>query len=470
MSLYQVAGVIGDISSDLTMLEALLTSSVGIPQCTFASYNMDDQHMANFRYLFRTSPGVSSFLDALVEVVTFYGWRRISVIHTMDVPGLIGEKRFSDACEKRGIYVQKVELPILNRGDDGDLTTIVHNAMRRVRATNTRIHILIAQRRVQVPILNLIRNNGLFQKSHVWMTPIDLSDSLNRLENPSDFAGLIMADARWGMPEFPAYNEFVNRWMDLNQTEYPLSGSTRLSWHETYAYTCVQVIAEAYGALVRQTHTITNKTERDFQLGEIKRGRKASEISMGFIGSQWYTTPIGNFTTDTTGIPIINRISIISFQNSTGVYNGKYINGALEMTTPIVFSDGTTTVPRSFPGSEAIVVVLNRDNIIIKSASMSVINHAVSNKYLLRVVAVPVLLTLVPCIIHVFEDYLVPTMVFASDGNYWVACWSTETQLWWNIGIGITPILLDIFGLYLAFKTRNVTKLWNEARAIALTL
>lgn len=32
-----VAGVIGDVASELTAAEALMTSSVGIPQCAFSS-------------------------------------------------------------------------------------------------------------------------------------------------------------------------------------------------------------------------------------------------------------------------------------------------------------------------------------------------------------------------------------------------------------------------------------------------
>jgi len=32
-----IAGVIGDVASDLTSAEALMTSSVGVPQCAFSS-------------------------------------------------------------------------------------------------------------------------------------------------------------------------------------------------------------------------------------------------------------------------------------------------------------------------------------------------------------------------------------------------------------------------------------------------
>lgn len=51
------------------------------------------------------------------------------------------------------------------------------------------------------------------------MTTIDLTDSLSRLDKPSDFNGLIMADALWDMPGVPEYDRFVNNWGALNPDE-----------------------------------------------------------------------------------------------------------------------------------------------------------------------------------------------------------------------------------------------------------
>lgn len=64
---------------------------------------------------------------------------------------------------------------------------------------------------------SLYRNGGLFHKDHVWLTPIDLSDSIARLDRPSDFNGLIMADALWELPGNAEYDNFVTNWINMDQ-------------------------------------------------------------------------------------------------------------------------------------------------------------------------------------------------------------------------------------------------------------
>lgn len=119
----------------------------------------------------------------------------------------------------------------------------------------------------------------------MWLTAIDISDSMARLRNPSDFNGLIFADVLWDKPGFPAYDAFVGRWTSLDPEKfvnfqllsfsanclilnssrltsstqktsyrYPGSGGVHLSWHETFAYTCVQVIAEGYKGVSVQAY------------------------------------------------------------------------------------------------------------------------------------------------------------------------------------------------------------------------
>lgn len=72
--------------------------------------------------------------------------------------------------------------------------------------------------------------------------------------------------------------------------------------------------------------------------------------------------------------------------------------------------------------------------------------------------------------LHVFIHYLEPTLIRTSNSQVWMICSSGQSQFLWSVIIGFTPVLLNVFGIYLAFKTRNVTRLWNEARAIAATI
>lgn len=105
---------------------------------------------------------------------------------------------------------------------DGEdrLPALAQTALKQIQYSDSRIHILIAARADLVQLLDVIRNGGLFQKDHVWLTPIDLSDSIAELANPSDFNGLIMADALWEMPGTPAYDNFVTEWISLDPAQY----------------------------------------------------------------------------------------------------------------------------------------------------------------------------------------------------------------------------------------------------------
>ncbi|KAF9283651.1 hypothetical protein BGZ68_005235, partial [Mortierella alpina] len=542
----EVGSVIGDVTSDLTQAEALMTSN-----------NMDTSDLLNFKYLFRTVPAVVTYIQALAEVIVYYKWQRVSILYTSDVPGLLGEKMFSNVPSVKALDLTKIAIPLPD-GED-QLTELARAPIRAVEQSDTRIHVLIAPRQVQVVLLEMIRSAGLFHKDHVWLTSIDLSDSLSQLTDPLDFNGLIMADALWDLTGDPTYDKFVSEWMNLNPKEYPSSGYSQLTWHESFAYTCLQVIAEGYKGLVENAMKTTDTTTRDHILSDIRRGKRSQDLTIQYLGSRHYDTPVGNFTLSPEGDPAYVRVAISTFQNKKSVANGRYIDGALAMFKPIKFKDGTTNVPLDAPAWDelypdndnpfelvmivlstglmlaiiftSVIVVLNRENIIIKSASplfcvleliglaitlswvfyrtdvptagvckmgmtvvvvgltinlsalvvknyriyrifnsVTVINHAVSNNYLLRVVAIPVTITLIPCIVQILVRNLEPKLVRTENQEFWVMCSSKGGEGLWIGVIGATPILLNVFGIYLAFKTRNVTRLWNEARSIAITI
>ncbi|KAG0294102.1 hypothetical protein BGZ96_001789 [Linnemannia gamsii] len=520
-----VGGVIGDIASDLTTAEAIMTSSIGVPQCSFASYNMDTTVLANFVYLFRTVPGVTKYVEALALVVKYYKWTKVSIMHTSDIPGIIGEKAFSAMCASSDVEIMRFPIP-LPQGKD--ILEVARSVIRSVKDSDTRIHVLAAPRAVQIQLLEAIRDIGLFHHDHVWMTTIDLTDSLSKLTHPQDFNGLIMADALWAMPGIPEFDQFVANWQILNQEQYPMSGSSQLTWHETFAYTCIQVLAEAYKDLVANAMTLTNETQREQLLLDIRQGRRSQDLTMKFMGMKNYSTPIGRFSVTKAGEPIKLPISISTFQNGTSVPNDLNPSISSPFGITIVF---LTSLLMMMIIITAIIVVVFRENIVIKSASplfctlelfglavtlswiylrvdlpspvacrmglslvvvglsinlsalvvknyriyrifnsVSVINHAVSNRYLLRVVTIPVVITIIPSLIRCFYNYLIPILIRTNDNEYWVTCDCQYSTTLWDILVIAMPIIINIFGIYLAFKTRNVTRLWNEARSIAITI
>ncbi|KAF8919107.1 hypothetical protein BGZ58_004685, partial [Dissophora ornata] len=150
-----IGGAIGDVTADLTTSEAIMTSSIGIPQCSFSSYRMDASQLSTFAYLFRTAPGLQMYLRGLAEVITHYGWRRISILHTLDVEGLTSENSFTNWCKVKNIEMVKVSIPLTE--DGSKLEDVASGPMNMVKNSNTRIHVLIAPKESQIALLDIAR-------------------------------------------------------------------------------------------------------------------------------------------------------------------------------------------------------------------------------------------------------------------------------------------------------------------------
>ncbi|KAG0033380.1 hypothetical protein BGZ81_008590 [Podila clonocystis] len=129
--------------------------------------------------------------------------------------------------------------------------------------------------------------------------------------------------------------------------------------------------------------------------------------------------------------------------------------------TSILLTIGTTLLAGS------LIVKNYRIYRIFNSVTMA--NQAFQTHHLLRFVLLAVILAAAPMITEVIVDKPKPTMINIQSYQ-WVQCRGLSSQDWWVVAAGLVPLLLIIFGVFLAFKTRNVTYLWNEASQISLVL
>ncbi|KAF9207361.1 hypothetical protein BGZ49_000607 [Haplosporangium sp. Z 27] len=410
-----VGAIIGDITSEFTAAEAIMTSSVGIPQCSFSTCK---------EYWIQNNKG-------------------LSFSHQIPVLSMgKGEKLFAGLCAQNNLDTLKVIIPLPEDGTS--ISRVARGAIKTLKQSDTRIHVLIASRADQVELLDLIRGYGLFDKSHVWLTAIDLSDSISQLHNPTDFNGLIMTDALWNMPGVPAFDNFLPAPCDE-------------SAHMASDFRLYLSTSDSRG-LQRNVNPIRGS---GFGL--------AMTILSGVLALMIAITVI---------VVLLNRDNII-VKSASPLFCILELCGLAMTLSWIFFRGGAPTegVCRSGLMVTVVGLTINLSALVVKNYriyrifnSVSIINHTVSNIYLLRVVAVPVIITTIPCLIHLFVDYPRPTLVRTNNDEYWVICNSDSSQVIWTVIILIVPALTILFGLYLAFMTRNVTRLWNEARSIAITI
>ncbi|KAG9071059.1 hypothetical protein KI688_008602 [Linnemannia hyalina] len=532
----KVGGVIGDIKSDLTKYEALMTSSVLIPQCSFASGSASLSDQATYPSFYRTIPTIIVLVDAILEVV-----RR--------------REYFSARARKLGIYILAYQ-PLTTAGVPFDPTyTFVKN---RIQSSQSRIQVVIAAGDSQFALLHEMKEAGFFGPDYAWVTGNEISSQLRQDPDVKAYDGLIMIDNGWELSGYAPYDEFLSKWLRLNPLDYPGAGNPNLENNEGMAYSCVMMLANAYRDLIEKAvPDPANRNAQNPLIQQIIAGDHAANVN-GFYNQTTYRGPSGPITLDQNGDRKEGYFMTFSMQDGHSVLFATSFIGNYTFIREPHFKDGHPKPPSDAPpwaiqnprwdnasgivlGTLCIIgivltiisgvlVVYFRDNIVIKASSptfclcellgillimiwcalhigipdmamcivqnfilpigvtllvgsltiknyriyrifnsVTVMNQAFQTRLLLRWMALALFLCVVPMIVEVSIDAPRPEMINIRSIQ-WIRCRGSMTQVWWVLSSSIIPAILVFFGVFLAFKTRNVVFLWNEAKQISLVL
>ncbi|KAF9331878.1 hypothetical protein BG006_005252 [Podila minutissima] len=508
----KVSGVIGDIRSDMTRYEALITSSVQIPQCSFAAANTILSDASLYPYFFRTIPTTIMHLDAIMDVVRAAGWNRISLIYDIETIGWAGREYFAAKAHKMGIYILAFQ-PLTTPGIPLDES--FEFVKSRIHATQSRIQVLIATGSIQETFLTAMKNAGLFGPDYAWVTMNDISRQLEKQEGFKEYDGLMMVDNGWELNGYEPFENFLSEWTTLNLTDYPGAGDPELNNNEGMAYSCVMMLAQAYGRLVNDTIPADEHSERrELFLRNLKEGEHTEEIRMqNYFSNTTYSGPSGPITLDQNGDRKEGYFIALNMRDGRSVTFGIIFSGNFSSIRIPHFKDGHPWYPRDAPpwaiqnpkwdSSSGIIfavlcltgfimtfvatilVLYFRHHIVIKATrSLTIKNYRVyrifnsvtaanqssfQTRKLIWYLVAFVLLAVLPIIVQVIVDPPVPTVINIRSYQ-WMRCRGLHPTFWWQITAAMFPTLLILFGVFLAFKTRNVVFLWNEARQISLVL
>ncbi|KAF9344562.1 hypothetical protein BGX26_004227, partial [Mortierella sp. AD094] len=289
---------------------------------------------------------------------------------------------------------------------------------------------------------------------------------------------------------------------------YPGSASPVLENNEAMAYSCVLMLANAYGDFIRRSSAPSEEL-----IDHIMAGYNTSEIHVSELyRTNPYDGPSGPITLDQNGDRKTRCYNSMSIKNATSVVFAKVIGDNYTSVSRPYFKEGYNSLPRDAPPWAirnprwtngrgitygvfcifGIVITLisagliycYQDNIVIKASnaltiknyriyrifnSVTIANQKFQSWLLVRYVALLVVLCVIPVLVEVLIDSPGPTRINIHSYQ-WVRCKGPHTQTWWYPVGAIIPILLIILGVFLAFKTRNIVYLWNEAQQIALVL
>ncbi|KAF9952264.1 hypothetical protein BGZ70_000666 [Mortierella alpina] len=494
----KVGGVVGDIRSELTRYEALMTSSVRIPQCSYASDNPALSNIEEYPYFYRTIPTSLVLIDAVLAVVKSMGWKRIYLIRDPEYLGWIDY--FYKTASEMGIYI-------------------------------------VAQESLAT---SAVPSDSSFQSQEA---------------DAKAYNGLIMIDIGWDLRDYKPFQDFRSRWSKLDPKEYPGGGTTALNNDEGMAYSCVLMLANAYGELVKRTLPDSKDHVPDNSfIREVVSGDHTDSICMSeTYRNSTYEGPAGPISLDKNGDRKDGFYVAQSMDDGKPVQFGFFMRGNFTFTS-MPFKNTPSDAPRwtlqnpqwsSNAGIacgvlsmlvialiliSAALVLYFRNHIAIKASSptfcllellgillvivwcllhvgvpssstciansfilvlgvtlltgsltiksyriyrifnsVNFAHQTFQTRILLRYMGLIVVLCMITPIIEMATDP--PQPVTLNVGSIqWVRCRGYHSQMWWSIISSIVPAILLLFGVYFAIKTRNVMFLWNEARQITLVL
>ncbi|KAG0200058.1 hypothetical protein BGX28_006774 [Mortierella sp. GBA30] len=329
-----VSGVIGDVSSALTVQSALLTSRLSIPQCSFSAGSTQLSSKDDYGYFFRTIPTELMFGRVMMDFVANRGWQHIAVFYTGDALGSEMMDSIELQAKKKNITVG-YKRTFWEMGTSSD----VGAGLDALKDSGQRIVLIAAVGIPQIRLIIEAVRKGLFSKDYVWLTINQVTESLLGREGspikPADLNGLFMFDNMLRLHGYTPYEQFLDKWAALDPTEYPYAGERDISSNEAQAYSCMMVMANGFANAVRGNWTALHL------LASGKLGPKLKPTAM----NSNYTGPGGPMLFGEDGDVVYGNFILYNYQNGRVVSIGTSYSSVVNITSPPMYFDGTYTMP-----------------------------------------------------------------------------------------------------------------------------
>ncbi|KAF9360258.1 Metabotropic GABA-B receptor subtype 2, isoform C [Mortierella sp. AD094] len=329
-----VSGVIGDVSSALTVQSALLTSRLSIPQCSYSAGSTQLSSKEDYGHFFRTIPTELMFGRVMIDFVANRGWKSIAVFYTGDALG-------SEMMDNIELQAQKRDITVGYRKAFWEMGTSsdVGPGLDGLKDSGQQIILVAAVGTPQVRLIVEAVRRGFVSKNYVWLAINQVTEPLLGMEGsalkPMDLNGLFMFDNMLRLHGYPPYEAFLDRWATLDPVDYPYAGERDISSNEAQAYSCMMVMANGFANAVKGNSTALH------MLASGKLGPKLKPLDMNTN----YTGPGGPMVFDEVGDVVYGNFILYNFQNGRVVEIGTSYSGVLSLSSPPMYYDGTHNTP-----------------------------------------------------------------------------------------------------------------------------
>ncbi|KAF9682118.1 hypothetical protein SADUNF_Sadunf05G0075000 [Salix dunnii] len=292
----ETVAIIGPQTSSTAHVVSQIADEIQIPMLSFGA---TDPTLSSLQYPFfvRTTQNDLFQMEAIAEIIDYYGWRDVTAIYVDDDHGRNGIAALGDKLAERRCRIS-YKAPISPSPSHKELSSQLVN----VNSVESRILVLLAYADWGLEVFNVAQELGMTEIGYVWLvtdwlastfdteSPLS-SETIDRLQ------GVITL--RMHTPDSQQKTKFVSGWSKLTRDKM-VNGSFGLNTYGLYAYDTVWLLAYGIDAFLKQGGTIS--FSKDPKVTEQHRGTmKVDEVSIFDGGEGLLKTILQVNTTGVTG-------------------------------------------------------------------------------------------------------------------------------------------------------------------------
>lgn len=212
----QLAGVVGALISEVSLVVANFLRVFEIPQISYASTSEVLSNKDIYSYFLRTVPPDSFQVRAMIDIIKKFGWTYISTVNSPGEYGENGIRNLKKLAREEGICID-VEKQLSPFPTDREYKDVIEALLKSARETNMSTVVLFVS---QTDARKLFEAKSMYDDAQqfTWIG----NDGWSNIEDITSEAG----EAALGLLEIEiqrgeVLKEFKDYFLNLNLTNYP---------------------------------------------------------------------------------------------------------------------------------------------------------------------------------------------------------------------------------------------------------
>lgn len=342
-----IVGVVGAMRSSCSKAshQYFRDNAPTMTQISYASTAAELSNKKKYPRFFRTCASDVHQASALAELVTYFNWRRVSVIATSDDEYA---KNLADSFETAA-RLQGIRIHASSRFSSTASSDVLDNKLQLIKDAQTRVNLIFAQPEAARTILETAKGKGMTGQGWVWLgsdglTAVTPTNQTKAAEAMLGSVG-IMPTGGFGRLSLNIIVRWIKKSQMHVQDQYPgiIYKHLRTSSYVPQVYDAVYAYYLAFDKLARQRKITENDSPSKLREVVFDELKKFNDKKNAFVGAQgpntYFETP---------------RYNVGNFQGTTWVKVGKWSQtiGVERENNDIIWPGNTKTPPtdKGLPG------------------------------------------------------------------------------------------------------------------------